>query len=545
MIAECLKALFYCLDNAIYTVNSPYFCKKFHTLILLKNSAIFWFLVGWICVPFGLYAQPCVKSVNPKNFPQKSFEIVSVLIDACDGSNEGQNEMIRLITGNKSILPSSFSVPNYKNGYVNWGTNSSNPWRGIADLNSTTKSKLNYLNSTIKSKDNCGLLIGLNANQSIPPFSQVLFITSESFSQYAQDFSDLNDTLYVIFQKSGNTAGHFVNFGSSSTRTFILRNSGSADTVVYDRSDLINLKGQKGADDGAVANFDFKGNVSYANYGCRVPIPVISVDAGNVAQTYCDQPWIQLNGRVAGTDCYRWSAVPLNSGYFSDSHDLKSRFFPKKGYQGVVKLYLTAYTGCGGLRDSVEVFFKTIANIQVSIDSVNKPQYCFQFNSNLNAKIRTNVKNVSNGKPILDTNLQSPNWCYSLKDTGLFQICFHYETNPPGCSDTLCYEIFKPSIPPTKGQTELTLSNVFTPGKKDGLNDEFFVGLGSYQKFKLEIFDRWGVKVFVTDDPQKGWNGQVQNIGEMCPQGTYFYILNVQLINESPKSYHGAVLLLE
>ncbi len=511
----------------------------------LKISAKFWVLLGWICVHLDTSAQPCGSSVNPKNFPQKSFEIVSVLVDACDGSNEGQNEMIRLITGNKSILPSSFSVPNYKNSYVNWGTNSSNPWRGIADLNTTTKSKLNYLNSTIKSKDNCGLLVGLNANQSIPPFSQVLFITSESFSQFAQDFSDLNDTLYVIFQKSGNTAGHFVNFGSSSTRTFILRNSGSADTVVYDRSDLINLKGQKGADDGAVANFDFKGNVSYANYGCRVPIPVISVDAGKVAQTYCDQPWIQLNGRVAGTDCYRWSAVPLNSGYFSDSHDLNSRFIPKKGYQGVVKLYLTAFTGCGGLRDSVEVLLKTKSNIQISIDSSNKPYYCFQFTDIHNEKFRVVLQQLQKGKTVLDTIIQSPKWCFVLKDTGLLRICLQQETITPGCGDTQCFELFNPLIPKPYPKKELTLSNVFTPGKKDGLNDEFYVGIGDCIQFKLEVYNRWGEKVFYTEDPKVGWNGQVHNIGEMCPQGTYFYLLQVQLLNENPQFIHGSILLLE
>jgi gliding motility-associated-like protein len=522
-----------------------YFRRKLITLRTFSYLSRFFVFVGWMLFSKFLVAQPCSKSSSLSNFPKKAFEIVSILVDACDGSNEGQNEMIRLKTGSKSLLPSSFSVPTYKNGYVNWGTNSSNPWRGIADLNASAKGKLNYLNSTIKSKQNCGLLIGLNSNQSIPPYSQVLFITSESFSQHAQDFSDLNDTLYVIFQKSGNTAGHFVNYGTSSTRTFILRNSNDADTVVYDRNDLVNLKGNKGSDDGAVANFEFNGQVSYANYGCRIPIPVWVVDAGIVVQTYCDQKWIQLKGRVSGTNCYRWTAIPMNSGYFSDSHDLNARFYPKRGFGGTVKFYLTAYSNCGGIKDSVEVEFKTKSQIQVSIDSSNKPSFCFKFIGYQSEKFRTLLSSKNGGIKLMDTLLQTPNWCLNLKDTGLLEICFQVETSLSGCSDTICYQLFNPGIKEPNTTNSLTLSNVFTPGKKDGINDEFFVGVGNYLIYRLEIFDRWGTKVFVSDDAKTGWNGHVQNVGEMCPQGTYFYLLQVQLLNDSLKSYHGSVLLLE
>ena len=509
------------------------------------SSTYFFAFWGWMFGISSVAAQPCGGSASPKIFPKKSFEIVSVLVDACDGSNEGQNEMIRLITGSKAILPSAFSVPNYKSGYVNWGNNSSNPWRGVADITNSTRNKLNYLNSTIKAKGNCGWLIGLSSFENIPPFSQVLFITSESFSQYAQDFSDLNDTLYVIFQESGNSAGHFVNYGTSSTRTFILRNSGSADTVVYDRNDLINLKGQKGSDDGAVANFEFNGQVSYANYGCRIPIPVISVDAGKVAPTFCDQQYIQLNGVVEGTDCFKWKAVPSDVGYFSDSTIERPKYYPKKGFQGMVKFYLIAYSGCSGHKDSVEVAFKTNSNIQITIDSSNKPVYCFQFNGIQTESFRTTLINIQNGRMLLDTSLQTSNWCYFLRDTGLLRMCFKEETLVPGCGDTMCFDLFKPFIPQPNNKKELALSNVFTPGKKDGYNDEFVVVVGDYIQFKIEIYNRWGAKVFESNNPNISWNGQIQNRGENCPQGTYFYLLKIQLPGEQEKEINGTVMLLD
>ena len=151
----------------------------------------------------------CGSTLSQGKYPSKAFEIVSILVDACDGSNEGQNEMIRIQVGKNPLNPSKFSVPTYVAGMVNWGTNSSNPWRGVTNLTNGTKNKILYLNNTIKNKGNCGLLIGLNTTDVIPAYSNLLFITSESFSQTAQDFSDLSDTLYVIFQKSGNS---FCNF---------------------------------------------------------------------------------------------------------------------------------------------------------------------------------------------------------------------------------------------------------------------------------------------------------------------------------------------
>jgi hypothetical protein len=65
--------------------------------------------------------------------------------------------------------------------------------------------------SSIKSAGQCGYLVAVNGNGKLPARARVLIITSESFNPSAHDFSDLQDTLYVLLQKQGNTAGHFVN----------------------------------------------------------------------------------------------------------------------------------------------------------------------------------------------------------------------------------------------------------------------------------------------------------------------------------------------
>lgn len=63
--------------------------------------------------------------------------------------------------------------------------------------------------------------------------------------------------------------------------------------------------------------------------------------------------------------------------------------------------------------------------------------------------------------------------------------------------------------------------NVFSPND-DGENDDFQVFLGCvWSNFRLEIYDRWGGLVFVSDDPEAGWNGRIR--GKETAPGVYFW----------------------
>ncbi|MGE5425013.1 MAG: gliding motility-associated C-terminal domain-containing protein, partial [Syntrophothermus sp.] len=67
--------------------------------------------------------------------------------------------------------------------------------------------------------------------------------------------------------------------------------------------------------------------------------------------------------------------------------------------------------------------------------------------------------------------------------------------------------------------------NAFSPND-DGINDIFRItGLpgGNITKFSLQIFDRWGRRLFFTNDPLEGWNGKCN--GEACPGGVYAWII--------------------
>ena len=92
--------------------------------------------------------------------------------------------------------------------------------------------------------------------------------------------------------------------------------------------------------------------------------------------------------------------------------------------------------------------------------------------------------------------------------------------NQFGCTDTISKLL--DVIP----QVTYFLPNAFTPNE-DGTNDDYR-GKGfveGMKNFKLEIFNRWGERVFQTNDPYDSWNGQKFNKGQAAPQGVYLCLV--------------------
>jgi gliding motility-associated-like protein len=59
------------------------------------------------------------------------------------------------------------------------------------------------------------------------------------------------------------------------------------------------------------------------------------------------------------------------------------------------------------------------------------------------------------------------------------------------------------------------------------------------------IYNRWGELIFVSNDPEIGWDGSYGKTGEMSPIGIYTYKLNYQLKNQDqPKVIYGHVNLI-
>ena len=67
------------------------------------------------------------------------------------------------------------------------------------------------------------------------------------------------------------------------------------------------------------------------------------------------------------------------------------------------------------------------------------------------------------------------------------------------------------------------LPNVFTPDG-NGKNDLFHPFPYRFVRdIDIKIWNRWGVQVFESTDPDINWNGKVDNSGGVCPDGVYYY----------------------
>ncbi|MCB0401569.1 MAG: gliding motility-associated C-terminal domain-containing protein [Flavobacteriales bacterium] len=292
-------------------------------------------------------------------FPATCFEIESILVDAC-GSPEGENEMVRFVTG-----PSALDVNNMTAIWPN------NGWLGICQ-NAGTANSVSNLNATIQS---CGFLLEPPGGI-IPANSKVLLITSENINTTANSFANLSDTLYVIFQCAGNTNGHFANWTSTlGLRTLIIsftNPAGCSDTVTYDRSVLLNQNGTIGGTaairDGALANFDWNNTVSYDNLGCQAPFVPATISTNGISSlSICPgdsfQLYAQYSSPIPGIT---WNG---QTGTFSSSNNDTTFYFP--GVNDTGSFYLTA-TGISNCGDTIiDSLLVTINSTSVSSQNVS------------------------------------------------------------------------------------------------------------------------------------------------------------------------------
>jgi gliding motility-associated-like protein len=75
--------------------------------------------------------------------------------------------------------------------------------------------------------------------------------------------------------------------------------------------------------------------------------------------------------------------------------------------------------------------------------------------------------------------------------------------------------------------TTVEVPSGFTPDA-DGINDLFVIpGMSSYSKIGLTIYNRYGNVVYTNDGYQNDWDGTSNINGVPLPDGTYFYILEL------------------
>ncbi len=123
--------------------------------------------------------------------------------------------------------------------------------------------------------------------------------------------------------------------------------------------------------------------------------------------------------------------------------------------------------------------------------------------------------------------------------SGEYEVCLNVEDRY-GCADSLCQTVTV-TIP------LLYAPNAFTPDG-NGFNEVFLPVVSGMvaEDHELMIFDRWGQQVFDSTDLTEGWNGALNNSGEILPEGVYNWRLVERPVGSSDKKdWFGTVTLLK
>ncbi|MDW8301896.1 MAG: gliding motility-associated C-terminal domain-containing protein [Bacteroidia bacterium] len=71
------------------------------------------------------------------------------------------------------------------------------------------------------------------------------------------------------------------------------------------------------------------------------------------------------------------------------------------------------------------------------------------------------------------------------------------------------------------------IPNIITPSQ-DNLNDKVCFKIEGIYDYNLSIYNRWGVVVFESNNPEECWTGETQNTKVPLPEGVYYYIITAK-----------------
>lgn len=294
-----------------------------------------------------------ITFITPKTSNAQCFEIESILVDAC-GDPESENEMVRFLIGATDLNTSNLSV--------NWPT-SQDPWLGTCQTAATAQTTAT-LNATIST---CGFLKE-PTNGILPSGARVILVSSTNINTSFNSFDGLSDTLYIIYQCSGNIAGHFGN--NNGPKTFSMSFSGTngcSDQVEYN-ADLLetitgSTSGNSSAQNGATVNFTPNGTASYANYGCQAPITPNTISISAFPIEICPLDTINLNAYSTNPNVV-WKG---GNGTFTNQNNVNTVYQSTATDIFPIKIYAGFLIPCGDtLFDSTEIVLSTTANIFVT-----------------------------------------------------------------------------------------------------------------------------------------------------------------------------------
>ncbi|THH41588.1 PKD domain-containing protein [Neolewinella litorea] len=207
---------------------------------------------------------------------------------------------------------------------------------------------------------------------------------------------------------------------------------------------------------------------------------------------------------------------------------------------GIYDVYLsiTSPLGCfvdTTFRQLVDVREAPVANFEFSPE---QPSNIFPDVNILDRSIGANSQRYVISDPTGEAifSIPGPDFTYRLRDTSTLSVT-QYVSHPSGCLDTITKDIRMYL------KNTFHAPNAFTPNG-DGLNDDWrpkgiWEGATGY---RLRIWNRWGEKIFETDNFEAGWDGTYQ--GSNSPAGGYLWDVTFTNAEGDPEALKGGVVLI-
>jgi len=108
-------------------------------------------------------------------------------------------------------------------------------------------------------------------------------------------------------------------------------------------------------------------------------------------------------------------------------------------------------------------------------------------------------------------------------------------TSAQGCIDSASVTIYQ------NKQAEIFIPSGFSPNK-DGSNDVLYVRATNISNITFTVYNRWGQKVFETNDLSTGWDGNFN--GSPQPIESYAYVAKITTIDKCEITRTGSITLL-
>jgi gliding motility-associated-like protein len=123
---------------------------------------------------------------------------------------------------------------------------------------------------------------------------------------------------------------------------------------------------------------------------------------------------------------------------------------------------------------------------------------------------------------------------HEYNTTGTFDACL-IVFNANNCSDTICKPV------QTLVEPAVDVPNAFTPLSGD-INSRISVRGYGIKQMQFIIYNRWGQKVFETNNVRTGWDGRFK--GTLQPMDVYAYTLEVNFTDGTKATKRGDITLI-